>query len=131
MIKSQLFIRYRGAAGVIYRYTAEVRDQRQSMERVGHINIKTQELKLASTARITAEEEAYIYNWVAQRKAHNSVDRAEEVRKLCDQMNLMTQWILDNATPEDLEAYSDDLLLSLMDLRNSVVRRRSQALAKK
>ena len=125
-ITNRLFIRYRGNAGVIYRCSFDQRNQRQAMDRIGLVHLKTREVKTVAGAQITPDEHAEITAWVEQRIGQDRADRDVDLRKLNDHMNLTTQWFLDHATDEDTLRYCEDLLLSVIDLRNTLIRRRAQ-----
>ena len=96
------------------------------MDRIGLVHLKTQEVKTVAGAQITPEEHVEITAWVEQRIGQDRADRALDLRKLNDHMNMTTQWFLDHATDEDILRHSEDLLLSVIDLRNTLIRRRAQ-----
>ena len=93
-ITNRLFIRYRGNAGVIYRCSFDQRNQRQAMDRIGLVHLKTQEVKTVPGAQITPEEHVEITAWVEQRIGQDRADRDVDLRKLNDHMNLTTQWFV-------------------------------------
>lgn len=97
------------------------------MDRVGLVHLKTREVKTVAGVTLSDEEHAEIQNWVDLRTGQDRADRDDDLRKLNDHMNMTTQWFLDHATDDDIFRYTDDLLLSVIDLRKTLIPRRAQA----
>lgn len=60
-----------------------------------------------------------------QRLAWRDID---DILRTADHLNLTTQWAQSKATPEQLEAVTDQLLLAMHDLRSVLVRKKSEIL---
>jgi hypothetical protein len=54
----------------------------------------------------------------------------DDIHRAIDHLNLTTQWAQSKATDEQLEAFTDELLLAMHDLRSVLVRKKADRLMK-
>ncbi len=116
-------IRENGAA--VFRVDTENRQQRIDMTQVATINIKNGEVKPQGGRSLEAEDQAAINEWMARRKTLLEDRRIDDIRRTIDHLNLTTQWAQSKASPEDIEAISDELLMAMHDLRSVLVRKKA------
>ncbi len=116
-------IRENGAA--VFRVDTENRQQRIDMTQVATINIKNGEVKPQGGRSLEAEDQAAINEWMQRRKTLLEDRRIDDIRRTIDHLNLTTQWAQSKASPEDIEAISDELLMAMHDLRSVLVRKKA------
>lgn len=121
-----IYIRYRNRGGVIFRINNPKNLAHSSMERIGSVNLRSGEVELLPAASLDDHDLAQIEAWVIARREFYATSRARDVSDLIEKMNLVTHWYLNEASDEEIESTSEDLLLSLTDLRNSILRKKSK-----
>ena len=50
----------------------------------------------------------------------------DDIRRTVDHLNLVSHWVQSKATDDEVNVVTDDLLLSMHDLRQVLVRRRAE-----
>jgi hypothetical protein len=121
-------IRENGAA--VFRVDTENRQRRIDMEQIAIVNVRNGEVKPQGERKLTPEDRAAIRDWVAARVALLAARDIDDIHRAVDHMNLTTQWVQSKATPEELEAVTDTLLLAMHDLRSVLVRKKAERLMK-
>ena len=73
---------------------------------------------------------AEIKGWLARRTALLALRDVDDILRAVDHLNTTTQWVQTKASDDQLDRVTDDLLLAMHDLRNVLVRRKSDRLTK-
>lgn len=124
------YFRHRDNGASVFRIDPENRQRRLELDEIAHLNIKNGQIKAHGTYVLTAEDHAAIDAWMAQRQATLSQREDEAAQRLIEEMNLLTQWLQSKASPAQIDALGDELLLAMHDLRSVLIRKKSDALSK-
>ena len=73
---------------------------------------------------------AAIRNWLTERKALLALRDIDDIHRAVDHLNLTAQWAQSRATDDQLDEFTDALLLAMHDLRSVLVRKRADRLTK-
>ena len=121
-------IRENGAA--VFRVDTENRQRRIDMEQIAVINLNRGEVKPHGNHELSAKDHAEINAWMVQRKALLAMRDIDDIHRAVDYLNITAQWAQSKASPEQLDAVTDSLLLAMHDLRSVLVRKRADRLTK-
>lgn len=121
-------IRENGAA--VFRVDAENRQRRIEMEQIAVVNLRNGEVKPQGNRVLTGEDAAAIADWLAERQEMMARREVDDLFRTIDHLNLTAQWVQSRATPEQLDAVTDRLLMAMHDLRSVLVRKKAEQLGK-
>ncbi|MBF9030161.1 hypothetical protein HKCCE3408_07125 [Rhodobacterales bacterium HKCCE3408] len=116
-------IRENGAA--VFRVEAETRHKRLEMTEIAAVNIRNGNVKAHGQHELSAEDEAAIARWMADRTAELAARDAATPEACIEALNLTAHWVQSKATDGDLDACTDRLLLAMHDLRSVLVRKKA------
>ena len=119
-------IRENGAA--VFRVDTENRQRRIELEEIATVNVKNGNIKPHGDRKLTADEQAVIRDWLAERQRILAERDVDDILRAVDHLNLTTQWAQSRATDDQLQAVTDVLLLAMHDLRSTLVRRKAERL---
>ncbi|MGL4320877.1 MAG: hypothetical protein ACRCS3_08445 [Paracoccaceae bacterium] len=122
------YFRIRENGAVVFRVDTENRQRRIDMEEIATVNVKNGNVKAHGDRALSAEEEAHIAGWLAERQAVLAARDVDDILRAVDHMNLTTQWAQTRATDGQLEDVTDALLLAMHDLRTVLVRKKAERL---
>ena len=125
------YFRVRENGAAVFRVDTENRQRRIEMDQIAVVNVKNGEIKPQGDRRLTEEEVARISEWMAERQETLARRDIDDIFRAIDHMNLTTQWAQSRATDDQLEAVTDQLLLTMHDLRSVLVRKKADRLSKK
>jgi hypothetical protein len=120
-------IRENGAA--VFRIEAENRMRRMEMDEIAFVNLRSGMVKPHGDRSLTPEDLAAIRGWMAERQAVLARREVDDLLRTIDHLNLTAHWAQTKATPEQLDAVTDALLLAMHDLRAVLVRKKAERLA--
>ncbi len=120
------YFRVRENGAVVFRVDTENRMRRIEMDQIAVVNVKNGEIKPHGDRSLSKDDLARIEAWLAERRAALRARDLDDINRTIDRLNLTAAWAQQNATPEELEAVSDRLLLAMHDLRSVLVRKKSQ-----
>ncbi|KIN61671.1 hypothetical protein Z945_2664 [Sulfitobacter noctilucae] len=126
----EYYFRVRENGAAVFRVDTENRQRRIEMDQIAVVNIRNGEIKPQGDRTLSDEDRATIQTWMEERLqvlAHRDID---DIYRAVDYMNLTTQWVQSKATPEQLEAVTDQLLLAMHDLRSTLVRKKADRMLK-
>ncbi len=124
------YFRLRDVGAHVFRVAYDERNQRIEMEPIASVQIRNGDIRPLGDRNLTASDRAAIAEWLAARQgALRNRDR-EEVERSIEALNATAHWAQTRATPEDLDAVTDRLLLAMHDLRGVLARKRAELLAK-
>lgn len=122
----QYYFRTKPAGGVLFRIVEDPRLRRMDMQRVAGINVYNGQVTPNDGHTVTEAERALIADWIKTRRAVLNVRQMDDIHRAVDHLNLTAHWAQFQATPAELEAVSDTLLMAMHDLRDVLVRKRAQ-----
>ncbi len=120
------YFRVRENGAVVFRVDTENRMRRIEMDQIAVVNVKNGEIKPHGDRSLSKDDLAQIESWLAERRAALRARDLDDINRTIDRLNMTAAWAQQNATPEELEAVSDRLLLAMHDLRSVLVRKKSQ-----
>lgn len=120
------YFRVRDNGAVVFRVDTENRQRRIDMEEIATVNINNGKVKPHGDEALSAEEEALIASWVAERRAVLAARDVDDILRAVDHLNLTTQWAQSKASDDALEQVTDSLLMAMHDLRTVLVRKKAE-----
>ena len=124
------YFRVRDNGAVVFRIDTENRQRRIDMEEIATVNINNGKVKPHGDEALSAEEDAVIAAWVAERRAVLAARDVDDILRAVDHLNLTTQWAQSKASDDALEQVTDSLLMAMHDLRTVLVRKKAERLLK-
>lgn len=121
----EYFFRLRENGAGVFRVGQENRQRRIEMTEIASVNLRNGAIKPHGEHVLAKAELAAIRDWVAARQAAQAARDLEDIRRTVDQLNLTAHWAQARATPEQLEEVTGALLFAMHDLRNVLVRKKS------
>lgn len=120
------YFRVRENGAVVFRVDTENRLRRIDMDQIAVINIRNGEVKPQGGRDLTPEDTRAIADWMANRAEVLAEREIDDLRRAIDYLNLTAHWVQTRATDAQLEEVTDSLLLAMHDLRNALVRKKSE-----
>lgn len=117
----EYFFRPRPGGAMLLRIVYDPRQRRSEMHRVAGINANTGAVDVTTGHELTDAERALIHDWLAY---GNGLDG--DAAKAVEQIGYIAHWAQFRASPSELTAATDDLLLAMQDLREVLVRKAAQ-----
>ncbi len=114
---------------VVFRVDTENRMRRIEMTQIAVVNVRNGEIKPHGDQTLSERDQAEIADWLAARQETLRARDLDDIGRLVDRINLATVWAQQSATPEELNAVSDRLLLAMHDFRTVLVRKKSKQIA--
>lgn len=126
----ELYFRVRENGAQVYRVDTENRQRRLDMDQIAVVNVKNGAIKPHGDRELSADDQAAIEAWMEARQAELAARRIDDIHRAVDHLNLTAQWVQTSATDEELEEFTDTLLLAMHDLRTVLVRKKADRLTK-
>ncbi|MCG6882605.1 MAG: hypothetical protein LJE62_02490 [Silicimonas sp.] len=123
----EYYFRVRENGAVVFRVDTENRMRRIEMNQIAVVNVKNGEIKAHGDGTLSESDRQEIERWLDARREMLKARTLDDIGRTIDQLNLTATWAQQSATPEELNAVSDALLLAMHDLRSVLVRKKSQA----
>ena len=124
----EFYFRVRENGAAVFRVDTENRHRRIEMEQIAVVNIRNGEVKPQSGRTLGADERGAIDAWIIDRAKVLAERDIDDIRRAVDHLNLTAHWAQTRATPEQLEAITDTLLMAMHDLRAVLVRKKADRL---
>ena len=121
----EYYFRVRENGAMVFRVTAENRMRRIEMDQIAVVNVKNGDVKAHGDRVLSDADQHAIESWKAERQTQLAAREVDDILRTVDRLNLTAAWAQQRATPEELEAVSDALLLAMHDLRSVLVRKKS------
>jgi len=125
-----LFFRVRDNGAAVFRLDAENRNRRLELEQIAVVNTNRGDFKAHGDAVVSDVEEAEIQRWTTARMAVLGARQVDDIHRAIDHLNLTAHWAQTKAEDDELEEFTDQLLLAMHDLRAVLVRKKADRLAK-
>ena len=120
------FFRTRENGAFVFRVEQETRLRRIEMDQIAVVNIRNGEIKPQGDRVLTEADVGAIRDWMEARRAAMSERVIEDIRRTVDHLNQVSHWVQSKASDDEVDAVTNDLLLSMHDLRQVLVRRRAE-----
>lgn len=124
------FFRIRENGAFVFRVDSENRQRRIDMEQIAAVNIRNGEIKPHGGRSLSERDLSEIKSWMEERRAVLAARDIDDIKRAVDHLNLTAHWAQTKATDDQLEAVTDDLLLTMHDLRSVLVRKKADRLIK-
>ena len=118
------FFRIRENGAVLFKTPGENRQNRAEMHQIAAINMRSDTVKPLGDTVLTDEETKLIADWMRERKTVLEEREIDYILRTVDHLNLTAQWAQSKASDADLERVTDQLLLSMHDLRTILSRKK-------
>lgn len=125
-----LYFRTRDNGATVFRVDTENRQRRLEMDQIAVANINNGQIKPHGSEPASDDEIKIIETWMAERIKTLSKRSIDDIMRAIDHMNLTTHWAQTKASDDDLEEFTDALLMAMHDLRMVLVRKKSDRLTK-
>ena len=125
------YFRVRENGAQVFRVDTENRHRRIEMDQIAVVNIRNGDIRVTGNGSLNEADSAAIDDWMSARKDTLAARDIDDILRTVDHLNLTASWAQSKATPEDLEAVSDALLLAIHDLRSVLVRKKADRLGAK
>ena len=122
------FFRVRENGATVFRVRADGRSRRIEMEPIALANLRSGAVKPQGDRALSNADMAAIRDWMEGRRADLAAREVDDIERAIDHLNLVAEWAQRRATPEQLEAVTDRLLLTMHDLREVLVRKKADRL---
>jgi hypothetical protein len=126
----EFFFRTRDNGAIVFRVNTENRQRRIEFDQIAVANIRNGEIKPHGGRKLEPDEVTAIKTWMADRIALLAERDIDDILRSVDHLNATTQWAQSKATAEQLELVTDELLLTMHDLRSVLVRKKAERLTK-
>ena len=124
------YFRTRENGAVVFRVEQDTRMRRVEMDQIAVVNLRNGEVKPHGDRSLTDEDLAAIEVWASERRRVLADRMVDDIRRTVDHLNQVSQWIQSKADDDEIDAVTDDLLLSMHDLRSVLVRKRAERVQK-
>ena len=124
------YFRTRENGAVVFRVEQDTRMRRIEMDQIAVVNLRNGEVKPHGDRSLTDEDLAAIEVWASERRRVLADRMVDDIRRTVDHLNQVSQWIQSKADDDEIDAVTDDLLLSMHDLRSVLVRKRAERVQK-
>ncbi|MGV6840560.1 MAG: hypothetical protein ACWA40_10245 [Planktomarina sp.] len=118
------FFRTRDNGAIVFRVMAS-QHNRLEFDQIAVVNIRNGDIKPHGETDLSADDKAAIDAWMLERTQTLAARDLDDIYRTIDHLNSLTQWAQSKASPEDLEAVTDQLLLTMHDLRTVLLRKKS------
>lgn len=124
------YFRTRENGAIVFRVEQENRMRRIEMDQIAVINIRNGEVKPHGDRALSPDDIAAIDAWVSERRQVLADRMVDDIQRTVDHLNQVAHWIQTKAEDHEIDAVTDDLLLSMHDLRAVLVRKRAERVQK-
>ena len=124
------YFRVKENGAAVFKVDTENRQRRIEMDQIAVININNGQIKPQGDRTLSDADLAVIQSWMEERTETLARRTVDDIHRAIDHLNLTTQWAQSKATDEQLEAFTDELLLAMHDLRSVLVRKKADRLMK-
>ena len=125
------FFRIRENGATLFKTPEQNRQNRLEMHQIAVINIRNETVKPQGDTVLTDEETKLIADWMQERKTVLEEREIDDILRTVDHLNLTAQLAQSKASDADLERVTDQLLLSMHDLRTILSRKKAERIMNK
>ncbi|SHJ04927.1 hypothetical protein SAMN04488012_104199 [Palleronia salina] len=121
----EYFFRVRDNGAFVFRVDSDNRQRRIEMDQIAVVNIRNGEVKPNGERTLDEHDMAAITEWMEERRATLAYREIDDILRTVDHLNQTAHWVQTKATEEQIDAILNPLLLSMHDLRQVLVRKRT------
>ncbi len=121
-----LYFRVKENGAAVFRVDIENQHGRLDVSQIAVVNISKGEFRGQGDTPPTPEEEAQIEEWILERQSVLKTRQTDDIHRAIDHLNLTTQWVQSKATDEEIDTFSEKLLMAMHDLRTVLVRKMAE-----
>lgn len=122
----EFYFRVRENGASVFLVDTENRHRRIEMHEIAMVNIRNGNIKAHGAHELTADETTAITQWMEARRALLKRRDLDDIHRTIDHLNETAHWAQSRADDEDLEDFTDRLLLAMHDLRSVLVRKKAE-----
>lgn len=126
----KLFFRVRDNGAAVFRVDTENRQRRLELQQIATVKLVSGDIKPFGKTKLTATEMESMADWIVERRKLNTMRQEDDLTKTIDAISATAHWVQFDATEDQLDAYADDLLMAMHDLRSSIVKQKSKNMQK-
>lgn len=126
----KFFFRTRDNGAMVFRVDTENRQRRIELDQIAVVNIRNGDIKPHGGRTLQPDEMAAITKWMEDRIQVIAERDIDDILRSIDHLNSVSQWAQSKATDAQLDAVTDELLLTMHDLRSVLVRKKADRLAR-
>ena len=123
---NNLYFRVKENGAAVFRVDIENQHGRLDVSQIAVVNISKGEFRGQGDTPPTPEEEAQIEEWILERQSVLKTRQTDDIHRAIDHLNLTTQWVQSKATDEEIDTFSEKLLMAMHDLRTVLVRKMAE-----
>lgn len=124
----EFYFRTRENGALVYRVDTQNRERRLQLNQIAVVHLKKGEIKPHGGHDLSDGEMTAIRDWMSKRNAVLERRTIDDIQRAVDHLNLTAQWAQSQASPDELNEITEDLLLAMHDLRSVLVRKKSERL---
>jgi len=124
----ELYFRTRETGATVFRLETDTRNNRLELVPIAVANLRNGQIRPQGGRSLTEAEDTAIRAWMTAREVELAARRVDDIRRAIDHLNLVAAWAQQGASDEELDAFTDPLLLAMHDLRGVLVRRKADRL---
>ena len=125
----ELFYRIKDNGAAVFRVVPETRQKRIDLEQIATVNTRNSEVKVQNKAEVTDAEMTAMKVWIKERQSVLAIREIDTIHRTIDDMNRTAHWVQSKASPEQLDAVTDKLLMAIYDLRQVLVRKKADSMS--
>lgn len=125
-----LFFRVRDNGAAVFRVDTENRQRRIEMDQIAVVNLNNGQIKPHGDEPPSDAETAEIEAWMAARRETLEARAIDDIFRAIDHLNLTAHWAQTKATDAQLERFTDQLLMTMHDLRSVLVRKKAERMTR-
>jgi hypothetical protein len=129
-VMQNLYFRVRDNGAAVFRIDIENRQRRLDLDQIAVVNTNNGQIKSQGDNPPDKEEMAQIEAWLAARQKILEDRTLDDIFRAIDHLNLTAHWAQSKASDDELEKFTDPLLMAMHDLRMVLVRKKSDRLAR-
>ncbi len=124
----EYYFRTRENGAAVFRVEFSNRSQRLDLRQIANVNTRNGEVRPHGQHELTQAELAAIESWMDERRQVLATRQIDDILRTVDHLNQTTHWAAQKAGDAELDAVTDALLLAMHDLRQVLVRKKSERL---
>ncbi len=121
----RLYFRPRENGAAVFRVETATRDGRLELRQIAVVNARSGEVK-PQGGPLEPEDAAAVEAWLVERRADLAARGLGDARDCVERIGRVAHWAQSQASPAELEAMTDALMLAMHDLRGVLLRRKAE-----
>lgn len=127
----QLYFRVRENGAAVFCLDSTNRNQSLDLQQIAVVNINRGDFKPHGDHVLSAAETEVISAWVTRRRVMRAAREWDDVQRGIDQISQIAHWAQARASDAQLAEITDDLIFAMHDLRNVLLRKRADRIARR